>query len=288
LSIMAATLVMSGCTASGSAPEEMHPPDPPRTHWELRHHVVDAPGLQVIGQHAAAVEESTTVAVAPSGTTPADECYVQVSEPGVGGPDDMVGEKITTTFDGHPAVRNGAGAEGDYLLWQLEDGSWVEVSCAALGSRAAIDRVAAAVAFEPTTIRVPVDFELPSGYRAASVDVDLSAPGARIYLEPTQPRRGSSELAIMVGTPELMPQPTGEPQTIGGRPALVHSDEFGAVVWVQQQDRWVFVGTAPDDTGPYPDRSDEIPVLETIAASLSFPEDLSDPSTWFSAENVFG
>ena len=77
-------------------------------------------------------------------------------------------------------MRNGAGAEGDYLLWQLDDGSWVEVRCSALGSRATIDRVAAAVAFESTTIRIPFDLELPEGYRAASVDVDLSSPGAQV------------------------------------------------------------------------------------------------------------
>ncbi|HYI58699.1 MAG TPA: hypothetical protein VEX66_11055 [Microlunatus sp.] len=289
LLIMAATLVMSGCTASHSAPEEMYTPDPnPRTHWELRHRVVDASGLQVIGQHLAHREESTTVAVAASGITPADECSVLVSEPGVGGPDNKVGDKISTTFDGHPAVRNGAGAEGDYLVWQLDDGSWAEVSCSALGSRATIDRVAAAVAFEPTTIRIPVDVELPSGYRPASVDVDLSAPGSRVYLERTEPTSGPSDLLIMVGVRELSPQPTGEPRRIGGRPALVHSDDVGAVVWVQQQDRWVYVGTVPSDTGPYPDRSNEIPVLEEIAESVSFPEDLAVPGTWFSAENVFG
>lgn len=282
-------LVVSSCTASRSAPEEMSTPDPnPRTHWELRHRVVDAQGLRVVGRRIAHREESTTVEVAAAGTTPADECYVLVSEPGVGGPDGKVGNKITTTFDGHPAVRDGAGAEGDYLLWQLDDGSWVEVSCSALGSGATIDRVAAAVAFEPSTIRIPFDLELPVGYRAASVDVDLSSPGARVFVEPIRPTRGPADLVIMVGAPELSPQPTGEPRTFGGRPALVHSEEFGAVVWVQQQQRWVFVGTAPSDTGPPPDRSDEVPVLETIAESLSFPNDLTDASTWFSAENVFG
>ena len=130
----------------------------------------------------------------------------------------------------------------------------MEVRCSALGSRATIDRVAAAVAFESTTIRVPFDLELPEGYRPASVDVDLSSPGAQVSLEPTRPTRGPADLVVMTGRPELPAQPTGEPRTIDGRPALLHADEFGAVLWVQQQDRWVYVGTSASDTGPYPDR----------------------------------
>lgn len=283
-----AAMLLAGC-APTSAPDQPYVPDPdPRTHWVLRHRVVDATGLRVTGQQISHHEESSSVAVAAQGGAPAGDCSVSVAEPGVGGPDNKVGDKITTTFDGRPAVRNGVGAESDYLMWQLEDTSWVDVGCFAPGSRANVDRVAAAVELEPATLRVPVSLETPRGYRVSSIDVDLAGAGARVYLDPDHPTSGPAGLAIMVDSPDRATTPSGEQQTYGGRPGRRHSDEFGATVWVQEQGRWVYVGTAPDDTGPYPDRSDEIPVLETIASSLSFPKDLGSPRTWFSAENVFG
>ena len=42
------------------------------------------------------------------------------------------------------------------------------------------------------------------------------------------------------------------------------------------------------DTGPYPDRSEEILTLIRIAKALTFAKDLNDQSTWFAADRVFG
>ena len=61
-----------------------------------------------------------------------------------------------------------------------------------------------------------------------------------------------------------------------------------AVVWVPEQGRWVFIGVETGDTEPYPNRSAELPALESLAESVSFADDLADPTTWFAADGVFG
>lgn len=114
-------LVASGCTTTRPLPVESYPSSPAtRTHWELSHRVVDAPGLRVTDQRIGHWDESTSVAVSGANGGATDDCYVAVAVPGHGGPDNMVGEKVTTTFHGQPAVRNGVGAEGDYLMWRLD------------------------------------------------------------------------------------------------------------------------------------------------------------------------
>jgi hypothetical protein len=59
-------------------------------------------------------------------------------------------------------------------------------------------------------------------------------------------------------------------------------------VCVFEQQRYICVSASSGDTGPYPDRSGEIPTLVRIAEGLRFAADLDDRSTWFRAESVFG
>ena len=269
-------------------PDETFAPEPDaRTHWVMRHRVAAGPGIEVVTQTLTDQQESTGVRLASQTTDRPDDCHVTVSNPGQDGPENMVGEKIETTFDGHPAVRNGAGAEAGYLMWQLPDRSWVLVSCSDDDTRASIDRLAGAVKFTPTTIRVPVDFEVPRGVRLSSISVDLASSSAQIYLNAF--RTGDrGDLSITVGHPEETPNPDGQSTTIAGHPAAVFDGKISPTVWVQEQGRWIRVAAATSDTGPYPDRSGELPAVRALAESLTFARDLSDPTTWFSAEKVFG
>ncbi len=57
---------------------------------------------------------------------------------------------------------------------------------------------------------------------------------------------------------------------------------------MQEQGRWIRVGITASDTGPYPNRRSELPALQEIAESLTFADDLADPSTWLAADGVFG
>ncbi len=85
-----------------------------------------------------------------------------------------------------------------------------------------------------------------------------------------------------------MHQPTGRAITVKGRPALLNEEPRSPDVCVLVQEQYVCVGTSTSDTGPYPDRSKEVPTLISIAEALTFPKDLNDRSTWFAADRVFG
>lgn len=280
-------LLLAGCTVPPPLPEETYPPSPDaRTHWVLRHRVVDVSGLRVVGQRLGHGEESTSVLLVDPATRRSEDCSVRLPDPGQGGPGNMVGEKINTRFDGHPAVRNGPGAEGAYLMWQLEDTSWVEVSCTSTDPEISIDRVAAAVDFEPTPIKIPFDLELPPGYEVSGIETDPQRPAGRFYLgRAGQP---DADLVVSVGYPEFSTDPPGEPTTIGDHRARIDDDKEHPAVWLQSQGRWIHVGIAPSDTGPFPDRSADLPMLRSIAESISVARDLGEPRTWFSAEKVFG
>ena len=285
-------LAVAGCTAVPTPVrvETPHSGPPARTHWELRHRILDTKGLSVVGQQLDQGGESTTVRLTDAATNVSDDCYVALSVPGGGGPDNRVGERIPTTWDGHPAIRNGAGAEADYLMWQLEDRSWVEVSCDQSDARTAIDRVASAVDLEPTPIMIPFDVELPDGYAPAGIVVDLAQPSGRVYVGRLgrQPWSPEAELDLAYGFPELSSDPPGEPTTLAGRTARVDDTKTSPAVWVQEQGRWIRVGITASDTGPYPNRRSELPATREIAESLTFADDLTDPSTWLAADGVFG
>lgn len=284
--VLTALAACSGTTTP--MPDETFSPEPrPRTHWEMRHRVIDTPGIEVSSQWLDDQEEGTGVMLVNAATRQRHECFVSVSGPGGRNPADMVGEKSQTTFDDHPAVRSGAGAESDYLMWELPDRSWVSISCSDIGSRSSVDRVAAAVELSPTTIRVPVDLQLPEGVRPSVISIDLTKPSARIYLDaPGTDDRG--DLVIRVGEPDQSEQPDGEPVTFAGRPAVINDNKTSPSVWVQEQGFWISVGAWTSDTGPYPNRSGELPTIRTLAESFSFARSLSDPTTWFPAEDVFG
>lgn len=291
--LLAAALVLPGCSTP-TPPPDTYPPDPDaRTHWELSHRVRDTRGMTVVEQSMTDGEEYSGVRLVDAATRQTDDCFVSLSVPGTGGPGNRIGEKVTTTYDGHPAVRSGAGAEADYLMWQLADGSWVEVHCSSEGvreavERVAVERVAAAVDLSPGPIRLPVDLEVPPGLRPTMISADLTSPGARVYLSASRAATPRWDLLIMVGVPELSPPPTGEAMTLNGRPAMVDDSETHPVVWVQEQGQWIYVGTATSDTGPYPDRRGELPTITALAESLTFAQDLTDPATWFSADKIFG
>lgn len=290
--VLAASVALAMVTAcSGPTtpmPEETYAPEPnARTHWELRHRIVETPGIEVTTQWLGDQTEGTGVVLGDATTQRSEECYVSVGSPGDEGPGNMVGEKIETSFEGHPAVRNGAGAEGDYLMWQLSDNSWVQVSCSSEGSRKSIDRVASAVEFTPTTIRIPVDLKPSAGTRPSNISVDLAKPGFRIHLDAARSdNRG--DLTVWMPGEDQAEQPAGKSATVAGRPAVISDTKISPAVWMQEQGSWIYVGADTSDYGPYPDRSSEMPAVRDLAESLTFAPDLSDPATWFSAEDVFG
>ncbi|HEY5979866.1 MAG TPA: hypothetical protein VIT41_09540 [Microlunatus sp.] len=285
------SLSVAGCTAPPPVPTETpHPGPPARTHWELRHRVVDTEGMRVVGQQLDASGEGTTVRLTDAATAVSEDCYVALSVPGEGGPENRVGEQTSTTYDGHPAVRSGAGAEADYLMWRLEDDSWVEVSCGRFDSWTSIERVAAAVDLEPTPIMIPFDVELPDGYGVAAISNDLDRPSGRVHLGRVgrQPWSPAAELDVAYGATELSADPPGEPTTLAGRVARVDDTSTSPAVWVQEQGRWLYVGVTPSDTGPYPNRREELPAMQAIAESLSPAGDLDEVTTWLAADGVFG
>lgn len=287
------SLAVAGCTATSPPPPETPPTGPPaRTHWELRHRLLDTKGLRVVAQQLDAGGESSTVRLTDAATNVSEDCFVTVSASGEGGPDQKVGQQISTTYEGHPAVRGrtSGGAESDYLMWQLDDDSWVEVSCDGSDPGTSIERVAAAVDLEPAPIMIPFDVELPEGYGVAGIVVDLDRPGGRVHVGRLgrQPWSPEPELDLAAGVPELSTDPPGEPTTLGGRPARVDDTKTRPAVWVQEQGRWLYVGVTAGDTGPYPDRRSELAPMRSMAESLSPAADLGDTTTWLAADGVFG
>lgn len=291
------SLTVAGCTLPPPLPpdalhESPHEGPPARTHWELRHRLLDTKGLRVVGQQLDAGGESSTVRLIDAATAVSQECYVALSVPGEGGPDNRVGQQLSTTYEGHPAVRGrtSGGAESDYLMWQLDDDSWVEVSCDGSDPETSIQRVAAAVDLQPTPIVIPFDVELPDGYGVAGIVVDLERPSGRVHVGRTgrSPWSPEAELDLAYGAPELSTEPPGEPTTLGGRPARVDDAKTSPAVWVQEQGRWLYVGVTASDTGPYPNRRAELPAMRSIAEDLSPATDLGDTSTWLTADGVFG
>lgn len=287
------SLAVAGCTAPSPPPPEIpHEGPPARTHWELRHRLLDTKGLRVVGQQLDASGESSTVRLTDAATAVSHDCYVALSVPGEGGPDHRVGQQIATTYEGHPAVRGrtSSGAESDYLMWQIDDESWVEVSCDGSDPETSIERVAAAVDLEPAPIMIPFDVEIPEGYGVAGIVVDLDRPSGRVHVG----RSGRSawspaaELDLAAGAPELSTDPAGEPTTLGGRPARVDDTKTSPAVWVQEQGRWLYVGVPASDTGHYPNRRSELPAMRAMAESLSPAADLGDTTTWLAADGVFG
>jgi hypothetical protein len=291
-SALVVIFLAGACTPPAAPPADAAPSGPPmRTTWQLRHRVVESAELRIDGQGIGQYDESTTVSLGAQGDPSAKSCSVSVSVPGQGGPDDMVGEKVATELGGRPAVRNGAGAEGAYLMWQLTDGSWVMATCDDPDDHASVSRVAAAVRLTPSSIHIPFAVDkLPAGYEVSSIGTGRDPASAHVYVGTVQPAFGlpGSDIEIAYAPRQETGQPVGRPLTINQRPALVSSEPTSPSVCVGVQAEYVCVWSYVSDTGPRPDRSGDLPVLTAIAESLRFAADLDDRSTWFAADKVFG
>jgi hypothetical protein len=158
--------MLTACTGPGdSTPESTPTPVPARISWALSHRVTESAGLKVTGHSIGHYDESTSVRLGRDADGVDIWCAVGVSVPGQGGPETMVGEKVPTTVNGRPGFRNGAGAEGPYLMWQQPGEAWTKVDCGGSGDERFLDVVADAVEFRPSSIKVPFDIDaLPRGY----------------------------------------------------------------------------------------------------------------------------
>jgi hypothetical protein len=136
---------------------------------------------------------------------------------------------------------------------------------------------------------IPFDVELPQGYGVTAISNDLDQPSGRVSVGRVhQPGSPEAELAILCGASEVSSGPTGEPAAVGGRQVQVDDTRTSPAVWVPAQGGWILVGVETGDTGPYPDRSAELPAPESLAETISFADDMTNPATWLAADGVFG
>lgn len=284
LAVAGVLALLAGCGGGTVDPQPEQPA--PRTSWTLRHRVVESKNLRIIASGIGQDDEWTGVSLRRDG---AESCYVSVSAPGQGGPDNKVGDKVATTFRGRPAIREGAGAEGPYLMWQLQDGSWLEVSC---NDDASTDTVASAVRVARSSVALPVAVRsLPQGYQVAQLMQDRERGTTDIYVGRAQPQFGGrpdSDLQISLVAQDEQSELSGRAVSVAGLPAVLSEEPSHPRVCVSVQARHVCIGITASDTGPYPDRSADVPTLLSIADQLHYAPDLADRSTWFAAETVFG
>ncbi|GAB2572817.1 hypothetical protein [Microlunatus antarcticus] len=286
----ATAVLLVGCGVPLQRPTdvgEQAPPGPTREHWALSHRVPGSTSVRVVGQRVDAYAESTTVSLGRDASGAEVRCSVSVSAPGWGGPENMVGEKVPTTVQGRPAVRNGAGAEGDYLIWQRADGAWTQSMCEDEGQSAFQDRLAEIVVDEPSEILLPFDVSLPAGLEVSSVEQDVPSGETTVRLAGAG-RVGTEEGALVLSFDGELDQPEGRKTVINGRPAMIDETARFPGVCLDVQGHDVCVRTDASDTGPYPDRSAELPMIMALAESLRFPDDLEDRSSWTAAQDVFG
>lgn len=294
LAIAVAGAACSGPTAAPADPGPATPPPqpPPRTSWTLSHRLLKTPGMPIVGQQIGVYDEGTSVTLGRTAQGAARDCFVTLSVPGSGGPGNMVGEKVPTRVHGRPGFRNGAGAEGDYLMWRLKSGAWVMVSCEALDSSRAIAKIAAAVQVKQSSIAVPFGIRtLPAGYGIASISNTVKPDSATLYVGRPHVDGGQPEPDLEIsyeGSDKPLHRPTGRTITIAGRPAMLDETPRNPVVCVLVQQHHVCVSTVSDDTGPYPDRSAELPAIRSIAEGLFYAKDLGNRTTWMAADRVLG
>lgn len=273
-------VALLGCGRSDATPPD--PDDPPqvqpRSSWVLSHTVRESDGLRVDGGSMSHFDESTSLSLGQDADGLDVTCYVRVSVAGQGGPENMVGEKVPVTVNGRPGVRNGAGAEGPYLMWQHDGRVWTEVSCS---DDRPLEPIAEAVVHRPSALRLPFGLSsLPDGYGLSAVTTQGETGDPSVYLGRFRPAFGlpDSDVAITYAFGDAVP--TGRGITVQGRPALLGEDRQAPSVCLDEQRRYVCVRAYVSDTGPYPDRRDEIPALIEIAEALRFAPDLDDRSTW--------
>jgi len=277
-----ALAVLTGCDAAAQPPVTSGPPAPVRSTWRLGHRIPASSGFRVVARSVSAYEESTTVVRGGA------KCYISHNPSGTYGPENMVGEKIPVEVAGRPGVRDGAGAEGAYLMWQQPDQSWASSSCYPDEDPRQLLRAAEAVVWKPSSIALPFDLQtLPAGYDVASIDTDLQTGSTGVHIGlPLGPGSAAADLVLSFDPPYGVTG--GRPVAVGGRTGTLSEDPQSPRLCLVEQGHQVCVGAESSDTGPYPDRSDQVPTLLAIAGALRFPADLSDRSDWFAAEDVFG
>jgi hypothetical protein len=177
-------------------------------------------------------------------------------------------------------------------MWQHAGDAWTQVACSGSGQRRFVDALADAVQFRSSSILLPFDLDaLPEGHGLSSIHSDLSQASTEVYFGVVNPAFGHADPDSVISYeagPEPLRHPTGRPITVNGRNAMLNEDREDPSVCVFEQQRYICVSAYSGDTGPYPDRSGEIPTLLRIAEGLRFAADLDDRSTWFRAESVFG
>lgn len=294
LAVAAGAAALAGCASPGDPIPADPVPDPgkppTRATWVLGHRVRPTAGLEVVAKSVGPYDESTTVRLGPGPDRRDRECFVTLSALGQGGPDNQVGEKLPTTVQGRPGLRSGAGAEGDYLMWQTGAGTWVMASCDGDDRVAQTAAVAEAVELRTTSLSVPFDpGPLPEGYEISSVTQDIDAKTATVYLSTVQPSYDvDTSIGIFYEGADPLHLPGGRGITVAGRPAVLDDQPRDPEVCVAVQTRNVCVSSVSSDTGPYPDRTGQIPTLLDIAEGLRYAPDLEDLSTWFDAEQALG
>jgi hypothetical protein len=282
----AALVAASGCTASGDAPSTPADPGPVRDSWRLGHRIPASSGLRVVARSVTRWEESTQVLLGPDD---ADGCGVSWHPAGTYGPDNMVGDKVAVEVAGRPGVRDGGGAEGPYLMWQPPGSqAWASVTCYPEEDPAVHLRVAEAVVWEPSSLPLPFDLTaLPPGYEVRGIDSDLRTGRSDVRIGPplgTSP----ADAGLLLSYDDPFLGGATRAVNVGGRSATLSEDARWPRLCLLEQGHRICVGAESSDTGPYPDRSAEVPTLLAVAEALEFPADLDDRSSWFRAEDVFG
>ena len=281
---MAAVLVaVPACASHPTTPVD---PAPARDTWQLGYRIEASSGLRVVGRSVTRGAESTEVRLSREA---ASACSVSWYPAGTYGPENMLGEQVPAEVAGRPGVRDGEGAEGPYLMWQPPGReAWAVVTCSPVEDSAVHLRVAEAVVWEPSSIVLPFDLTaLPAGYGVEGVSSDLRAGRVDVRIAPPL-GTGPADAGLLLSYDDPSPGGPARPITVGGRPATLTEDARWPRLCLVEQGHRVCVGAESSDTGPYPDRSGEVPVLLAVAEALRFPADLDDRSSWFAAEDVFG
>lgn len=282
-----ATLMLAGCGAQASQPAA-DPSGPVREHWQLSHRVPESSTVRVVGYRIDDYSESTRVSFSTSRNGAQAVCSVSFYVPGWGGPENKVGEQVPTKVQGRPAVRNGTGAEGDYLIWQRSDGTWAESICDDEGHRVFQDQLADIVTDKPSDVVLPFDvMALPSSLQATSIEQDLRSGETTVYASGRATEFENTQTNLVLTFDGAFDEP-GRATVIGGYPATVNETPKFPGLCLEVQGHDVCVSAESDDTGPYPDRSAELPVMTALAETLRFPVDVDDHSSWFPAQDVFG
>jgi hypothetical protein len=287
--------VLTACSGSFGPPLDPDDPAsgvPARTSWTLSHRVVESDAIRITGGSMGHYDESTSLSVGRDGNGQDENgqdqrCSVSMSAEGQGGPDMEVGDKVATTVQGRPGFRSGAGAERPYLMWQHDGRRWTQVSCP---EERFLDDVARAVQFRPSSLALPFGLSpLPTGYGLSQVISDSEQGSHAVYLGKVVAAFGHAESDIVVSyeTGALrVTSPVGRATTVKGRPAVLNEDREAPGVCIAEQSRYVCGGAYVTDTGPYPDRTGEIPTLLRIAEGLRFAPDLGERATWLESRDA--